>query len=273
MTGSTISKSKGRELKLRILSAAVLIPFAIYIIWAGGAVSAAGCALFAALMAYEWVRMTYSPSMKILTTLAAIPPLALFFAGLLPGLITLVVCALLAAISHPLASERFKAGFGLFYASGLPVAVLALRLEGPWDGQTVALLLMIIVWVSDTGAFFTGRTIGGPLLSSVSPSKTWSGAFGGMVWSALGGAAVTLFLGGDILLWAAVGLAISIAAQAGDLFESVLKRRLGVKDASSLLPGHGGIMDRVDGFGAAAALAVIVLLLYPPLAPSLGLAG
>lgn len=273
MTADAVSKSHARELKLRILSAAVLIPFAIYIIWTGGLVCTIGCALFAALMAYEWVRMTYSPSMKIMTVLAAIPPIVLFFAGLVAGLGALAVCALLAGLAHPLAKERFKAGFGVFYASALAFAVLALRLDAAWDGRSAALLLMVIVWISDSGAFFTGRTLGGPALSSVSPSKTWSGAFGGVIWSMLGAAAITMIVDGNIVFWAVAGIIISIAAQVGDLFESGIKRRLGVKDASALVPGHGGILDRVDGFGAAAALAVIILMAYPPLVESLGLLG
>ncbi len=266
------TKARRKELALRLISAAFLIPFALYVVWAGGAISAAGSALFAVIMAYEWVRMTSSPSMKILVALAFVPASVAFFAGILAGTGALLVCAIVAGLSHPVASERIKSGLGLLYTTGMPLALYALR-EGDWNGQAAALLLMVIVWASDSGAFFTGRTFGGPSLSSISPSKTWSGAFGGVAFSMLGGVLAAFMIGGDWAAWMLAGALISVAAQVGDMFESVLKRRLGVKDASDLLPGHGGVMDRVDGLGAAAFLGVIVLALSSAVAAALGIAG
>ncbi|MGL4241831.1 MAG: phosphatidate cytidylyltransferase, partial [Beijerinckiaceae bacterium] len=117
-----------------------------------------------------------------------------------------------------------------------------------------------VVWGTDTCAYFTGRTLGGPKLwPAVSPKKTWSGAIGGLV----GGAALGLIVlsaAGIGLKWqhVALSLAFSVATQAGDLFESALKRRYDVKDAGSIIPGHGGVMDRLDGFIFAAALAAVV---------------
>ncbi len=272
MTGTAWTKARREELVLRLLSAAFLIPFALVVIWYGGAVSAVACAFVGAIMAYEWVRMTNSPSMKILVTLALVPAFVAFFAGTLAGGVALIICSILAAVTHPLASERFKSGFGLFYTAGMALAVYALRVEPQWDGWLVTLILMIIVWGSDSGAFFTGRTIGGPALTQISPSKTWSGALGGVIFSVLAGVLVAHFVGGNSLYWGVAGGVISVAAQSGDMFESLMKRRLGVKDASSLLPGHGGVMDRIDGLGAAAALALAVLLAFPMIVQALGLA-
>ncbi len=271
MTSATWTKARRKELALRFLSAAFLIPFALIVVWYGGAVSAAGCAFVGAVMAYEWVRMTNSPSMKILVSLAIVPAFVALFAGTLAGGAALIVCAILAAVTHPLASERFKSGFGLFYTAGMALAVYALRVDMHWDGWLATLILMIIVWVSDSGAFFTGRTLGGPALTRISPSKTWSGAFGGIIFSVLAGFLVAHFVGGNGVYWGVAGGVVSFAAQFGDMFESLMKRRLGVKDASSLLPGHGGVMDRIDGLGAAAALALAVLLAFPSIVQALGI--
>lgn len=273
MAGATWTPERRNELALRMVSAAFLVPFAIYIVWSGGLVSALGCGLFAAILAYEWVRMTNSPLMTIVVTLAIFPAIVAWVWGTYIALIVLFACAVIAGFSHPLISERFKSGFGLFYVAGMPLALFALRVDPHWNGLYAAMLLMAIVWVSDTGAFFTGRTLGGPSLSSISPSKTWSGAIGGVGFSALAGVLIANTVGGGVLAWALAGGSISIFAQVGDMFESVMKRQLGVKDASDLLPGHGGVMDRVDGLGIAAAIGVIVLLAVPALSPALGLAA
>jgi phosphatidate cytidylyltransferase len=122
--------------------------------------------------------------------------------------------------------------------------------------------VLLIVWVTDIGGYFAGRGIGGPKLwPRVSPKKTWAGAMGGFVASlviALGFAACKLGETGSLLLLAA---ALSIASQLGDLFESAVKRRFGVKDSSQIIPGHGGLLDRLDGFVAAIALAAVIGIL------------
>ena len=265
------NKARRTELLLRLASAAFLIPFGLYVVWSGGFVAAAGASMLAAVMAYEWVRMTYSPAMKYLTVLAAIPAWVAYFLGLAFGWIALLVCAVVAGFAHPLVRERFKSGFGVLYGAAMPLAVYTLRVEESWNGLIAALGVMVIVWASDTGAFFTGRTFGGPPLYHASPSKTWSGAFGGVVLSALTAAAIAGLTDRNVTDWAIVGIVVSVFAQAGDMFESMVKRRLGVKDASKLLPGHGGVMDRVDGLGAAAAVAVIALTAWPELIALLGL--
>ncbi len=271
MTATTWTVARRKELALRAISAAFLVPFAVFVVWTGGVVLAVACALFAAIMAYEWVRMTNSPSMTVMTSLAGLPTLAVFVFSPAIGLGTLAICAVIAALAHPLARERMKAGFGQFYIAGMPLALFILQSGEHWEGATAALILMILVWTSDTFAFFTGRTLGGPSLSRASPSKTWSGAIGGALFSALFGLLAAYVTGGHALAWIAAGGLVSVVAQLGDLFESVLKRRLGVKDASGLLPGHGGVMDRVDGLGVAAVFGVAVLGGAPGVAALLGL--
>jgi phosphatidate cytidylyltransferase len=117
-----------------------------------------------------------------------------------------------------------------------------------------------VVWSTDILGYFVGRAIGGPRLAPpVSPNKTWSGACGGALGAVVAGVAVVAAAGGVALMpAAAVALGLSVASQGGDLFESALKRRFGVKDAGHVIPGHGGLMDRLDGFIAASGVAALV---------------
>ena len=151
-------------------------------------------------------------------------------------------------------------------------AVLVLRADAQ-HGALAVLWLLAVVWSTDIAAYFCGRLIGGPKLwPSVSPNKTWSGSIGGALFGTIAGL-VTLHLAGVPLGWPAapVALMASIVSQGGDLFESSMKRRFGVKDSGHLIPGHGGLMDRLDGFIAAAAFALVVGLLRDPATPAAGL--
>lgn len=264
------AKRSGGDLSKRLISAAILIPFGLFMVWVGGAALAASCSLFAALMAYEWVRMSESPLMKILVFLAIIPSTIAGLLGAPAGVLALIVCSVIAALAHPLAKERLMSGFGLFYAAGMPLALFALR-DGHWQGAAATLIIGGIVVGSDSAAYFAGRGFGGPQLSPDSPSKTWSGAIGALIFCGLCGLLAARITGGDQIAWVATGVLISVLAQLGDLFESSLKRRYGVKDASGLLPGHGGFMDRVDGLGATATIAALAFSLSAPVVQTLGL--
>ena len=138
-----------------------------------------------------------------------------------------------------------RAGWGILYA-GLP-AIGLLFLRGLPQGFGLALWTVLIVIVTDTGAYFAGRAIGGPKLSPrLSPKKTWAGLAGGMIAALLIGAAVgAMFDLPRATLW--LGAPLAVLAQIGDLYESALKRKAGVKDSGRLLPGHGGVLDRIDG--------------------------
>ncbi|MDJ0920865.1 MAG: phosphatidate cytidylyltransferase [Henriciella sp.] len=273
MAAAKSGGSRRSELTLRLLSALILIPFGLYVVWSGGLALAIGCGLFAAIMAYEWVRMSASPAMKSMVTLSVLPIIAVHFIGLAAGGVALAVCTVLAALSHPLASERRMSGFGLLYTSGMALALYVLREGGDWSGQSAALITMGIVWGSDSAAYFSGKGFGGPPLTPESPSKTWSGALGAVIFSALCGALAARIMQGDITVWILTGIIISIFAQMGDLMESILKRRFGVKDSSGLVPGHGGVLDRVDGLGIVCGVMVFGFVGLPTLVEKLGFAG
>lgn len=260
------------DLGLRLLSAAILIPFGLYVVWVGGTLLAIACGLFAALMAFEWIRMTASPSLKAFVTLAIIPFAPAAFGADLWAVWALLGVALVASFTHPVGQKRRSEAFGLLYVAGMPLALYLMR-EGPWDGAATALIFMGIVWGSDSAAYFSGRGFGGPALHPDSPSKTWSGAVGAVIFSALCGLLAARITGGDPAAWLGTGAAISVIAQFGDLFESSTKRRHGIKDSSGLVPGHGGLLDRVDGLGLVCVVTVLVFLFAPSLTDVLGLAG
>jgi phosphatidate cytidylyltransferase len=151
---------------------------------------------------------------------------------------------------------------GLLYAAVLAFAPAILRGD-PVLGFVAIIFLFAVVWGTDVFAYFAGRALGGPkLMPAVSPKKTWSGAIGGAVGAVAAGLIVLKVAGLHIgLAVAAVALLLSVVSQAGDLLESAVKRRFHVKDASHLIPGHGGLMDRLDGFLTAVLAAVMVGLM------------
>jgi phosphatidate cytidylyltransferase len=172
-----------------------------------------------------------------------------------------VVALLAGAVGASLTSGvkppiRLLPGAGVLYAGVMLVSVCLLRASWPY-GLYAIMWLFAVVWVADVTAYFGGRLIGGPKLwPRVSPAKTWSGFCVGVLCGA--GAGLAAAPAGDrTFLLFALGLATGVVAQGGDLFESFLKRKFGVKDSSHLIPGHGGLMDRLDGFIAASAFVAL----------------
>lgn len=150
---------------------------------------------------------------------------------------------------------------GVAYVTIMCLSIIRLREETLGGDLSLLLYLLLVVWATDIGAYFTGRQIGGPKLApAISPSKTWSGLAGGILSACVIGVVLSIFfqfpLNVSQALWMSAILAI--VAQAGDLFESWMKRKAGVKDSGTLIPGHGGILDRVDGFTFSAPLLVIL---------------
>ncbi|MFD2030644.1 phosphatidate cytidylyltransferase [Ancylobacter dichloromethanicus] len=159
----------------------------------------------------------------------------------------------------------------MVYAGALALPAIVLREDAAF-GLVSLVWLFAVVWSTDIAAYFCGRLVGGPKLwPRVSPNKTWAGTLGGTFFGMLAGMA-TLYLAGvrSALLAAPMALLASLASQGGDLFESAMKRHFGTKDSSQLIPGHGGLMDRLDGFVAAAALVLLIGLIRAPGAPRSG---
>lgn len=214
-------------------------------------------------LAYEWVVLCDVRPLQM-------PGLAVIASVLLAGLVAvlgrerwaLVVLGLGAAVIWLLVGRRALGG-GVLYIGLASVSLIWLRGDGA-AGRANVLFLVVVVWASDIGAYAAGRLLGGPKLApAISPGKTWSGAVGGLLAAMLVGEVAGHVLGAAAYGWAAVvaGL-LGLAAQGGDLLESAIKRRFGVKDSGRLIPGHGGLLDRLDGLlTAAPAAAVLALIL------------
>lgn len=151
--------------------------------------------------------------------------------------------------------------FGLPYIT-LPAAALVWLRSDPVAGFETILWLLCMVWATDIGAYAAGRTIGGPKLAPrFSPKKTWAGLVGGVISAAVVGAAFASWLGLSLIGFASLSGVLAVVAQAGDIFESAVKRRFDVKDSSNLIPGHGGVLDRVDGVLPVAVVVAAVALI------------
>jgi len=213
----------------------------------------------ALLLSWEWGRLVHGRNGDIVVAVhigavaLAVGLAAFGFVGL--GLLTLAIGAILAGLLS-LGGHSLFAAFGVLYA-GLPaVTLIWLRSDATYGLRAAAFVIGLVI-AADTGAFLAGRGLAGPKLSpSVSPNKTWAGLFGGVLAGALVGAPMVFAVpGGSSLRLAATAAVLAFLAQMGDLMESAIKRRFGAKDTSALIPGHGGIMDRVDGLVVAATAA------------------
>jgi phosphatidate cytidylyltransferase len=248
-----------RNLILRVIAALVLAPVAIAIAWLGGWLWTTLVTLAAIGLYVEWLMIAGMARETRVVTSGAV---ALGISGLClaAGRIDASVLALalgLAAVALLSPQRRSWIATGFCYAAAAQIASVLVRLDQT-SGFVALILVLLVVWATDIGGYFAGRGIGGPKLwPRVSPRKTWAGAVGGFAASlvvAAGFAVVGLGKTGPLLL---LGAVLSIASQLGDLFESAVKRRFGVKDSSHIIPGHGGLMDRLDGFVAAVVVAAI----------------
>ncbi|MGY2906346.1 phosphatidate cytidylyltransferase [Bradyrhizobium sp. URHC0002] len=258
-TDSRIRESDSRNLVMRIAVAAVLIPLAVAIAYAGGWLWTVLVTLAAIGLFVEWLAIVGLAGATRVTVpgVAALAIAGLCFAiGRLDAALIVLTVGFVAVAS--IAPERRSwAGAGFLYAAAAQIASVLVRLD-PVKGFAALMFVLLIVWVTDSGGYFAGRGIGGPKLwPRVSPKKTWAGAAGGLAASlavACGFAAFGLGKIGPLLM---VSGALSVVSQLGDLFESAVKRRFGVKDSSHIIPGHGGLMDRLDGFVAAVVVAAL----------------
>ena len=265
MTGSDAAPAAtaepgSRNLLMRVIAALILAPTAIAIAWAGGWLWA-GLVTMAAIGLYvEWLMIIGAGRNAgvIATGTAALSLSGFCLASgrIEAALVTMVLGVVSVAFICP--GKRAWIAVGLCYAAAAEIASVLVRLDQVW-GFVALVLVLLVVWVTDIGGYFAGRGIGGPKLwPRVSPKKTWAGAIGGFILSlaiAAGFAGFGFGKMGPLLL---LGAVLSIASQLGDLFESAVKRRFGVKDSSQIIPGHGGLLDRLDGFVAAIVLAALI---------------
>ncbi|MGN7291310.1 phosphatidate cytidylyltransferase [Rhizobium sp. SAFR-030] len=256
------------ELRKRILSAIVLAIVALAATWAGGFPFRLLSALIAVLVYYEWSRMTRLADVDFrgnalgwLAIVAIALNLAFGDEGLgvpLVGGFTLTALVWLAV--------RRSTGWlpgGILYSGLSGVSLAAIR-AADQPGLLAMLFVFAVVWATDILAYFVGRALRGPKLAPrISPGKTWSGAIGGTVSGIVAGSAVSFaFFPSLSLRTVIIAFLLSVSSQIGDLFESFIKRRFGAKDSSHLIPGHGGVMDRVDGLVFAGFTAFLLAIMH-----------
>ena len=242
----------------------MLVPLAVGSAYLGGPPFLAVWALAAAIILWEWTVIVGEPGRTpVLAAGAAAFASAAVLFGLSWPRAALAVLALGAVAVAGLAGSGRRAWIlaGGVYAGAMLAAPAVLRSDAEL-GLVAVMLLFGVVWTTDVMAYFVGRALAGPKLwPAVSPKKTWSGAVGGAAAATVVGSGISALAGLDHLAALALVCALlSLAAQTGDLLESALKRRFGAKNASELIPGHGGLMDRLDGFVAAALVATLLAL-------------
>jgi len=261
------------NLRLRVLSAAVLVPIAALSLWFGQAPFLIVVAMAAALLSGEWAKMSAPRSSgraalaMTAAVIVALAPTASAHFGLawILAAVGAVICALLSALRRN-DDRPMDEAFGVLYIGAPAIALVWLRSGAP--GRAFAMVLLASAWAADIAAFGAGNIFGGAKLwPRISPNKTWSGFIAGLVAAVAAAEAVAISPAGHggpspSAAWL-VGLVVGLATMAGDLWESMLKRRFGVKDSGDLIPGHGGLLDRVDGLMfAILALAGVRLLVH-----------
>jgi phosphatidate cytidylyltransferase len=269
----SLARAEADALKLRLVSALVLAPLPIAAIWFGPPWLPLLTAMAAAVMAWEWARLCRRGA-------SGTNELAASGAVLVAAVVGAVATAAFAQVALAFAVAAAGSGLVLWTAQrGRDPAPIWLAFGTLWValpcvsllwiareddiGRMTLLWIFAVVWATDTGAYAVGRRLGGPRLAPRwSPRKTWTGLVGGAGCAALAGWVTARWLGiSPVLPLVAVSAGLAIVEQFGDLAESVAKRRFGVKDSSGLIPGHGGLLDRLDGLLAVApAVALLTLI-------------
>ena len=263
----SIEKSPPRlaDLGVRLASALVMIGAAVAAVRLGGLLFLLFWLAVATAIFWEWQHMIGGRRLRLrcFIGVAGLAVAANLASETAPDwAIEALLAAAIGLCAVADRGRRLWAALGVLYAGALVIAMCMLRYSQPPDYQQLAIFwLFAIVWGCDIMAYFGGRLIGGPKLwRRISPSKTWSGTLAGVLSGGVLGLAAVAVAGvpvsaGSVL---ALGLLLATASQAGDLAESAMKRHFGVKDSSTLIPGHGGFMDRLDGFVIASALAALI---------------
>jgi phosphatidate cytidylyltransferase len=248
-----------RNLLMRLAAGLVLAPLSIAIAYAGGWLWAVLVTLVIIGLYIEWLTIVGTRTFAVTWAGAAALTIAVYFLAAgqnKPALLCLgfglVIVVLLST------ERRLWAGAGFAYAALAGLTSILVRFDRVY-GFAALIFVLLIVWATDTAGYFAGRGFGGAKLwPQVSPNKTWAGAVGGFVASLTVAIGFAFFNPARTVPLLLLGASLSIVAQLGDLFESAVKRRFGVKDSSRIIPGHGGLLDRLDGFVAAIVLAAIL---------------
>ena len=260
--------SGSSNLPARIASALILAPIAVAVTIAGGWYFVGLIALAAWLMTYEWDRLTRGSGITINASFQVVALGAAVIAsqfGMVDVAVIAIAAGIVVALTVSLVQKRspFWAMLGVVYV-GLPSVLLVLLRGDVTMGFGIVMWIFVVVWGTDMAAYFVGKGLGGPKLTRISPHKTWAGLLGGVSAAAILGAIVAdafaLGPGGFFAIAAAV---CALIAQAGDLFESWIKRRFDQKDSSRLIPGHGGVLDRLDGLLPVVVAVAFAAWLHP----------
>ncbi|WP_293610845.1 phosphatidate cytidylyltransferase [Ponticaulis sp.] len=255
-------------LMLRLISALVLIPAGLFVVWAGGYVLLiAGLACAALMWSEFWTVTTKDPRSPMFLCVGGILLCALGLAatGLVSVLVALIALVslttgLMVVLKTP---KRAWLLLGVCVIFGAVMGLIELR-GVSMTGLFMTIVVMTSVWATDISAYFAGRGFGGPQLAPRgSPNKTWSGAAGAVICTALIGALASGILEGSLMNWVFFTAGVSVIGQLGDLAESLWKRQFNVKDSGALIPGHGGILDRLDSFSAVLLVLAILFSIFP----------
>ncbi len=274
MSTTTPAEPNSSSLGVRVASALVLAPVVLGAVWVGGTAFLALLLIVGPLMALEWARLASPEGSGATEQISLTIGLVVFLLTMGAGDAGLAFALLLTILGLTLAwclwadmpTTRVLIGFA--YVGGAVASFAWLRGDSEM-GRLTIIWLLGVVWATDTGAYFVGRTFGGPKMAPrLSPNKTWSGLIGGMVSAAI--VSVAVFMWADVqsitlTTGLLVGLAVfaavvALLSQAGDIYESSMKRSAGVKDSGTIIPGHGGILDRVDGLMFAATFVALVVI-------------
>jgi len=266
-----VARANWADLGPRVVSGLVLAVVGAGVLWAGGLALALALALASGVMIWELARMFAATSRQALwmgavtgaafaasALMGYVPPMdAHFLFGYQVHVVAIAILPLLLGL------VVLRRGRGLFmaYALAIQVGVIWLGALRGYEGFAAVAFLVGIVIISDIAGYFAGRALGWPKFwPSISPKKTWSGTLAGWVGAAILGALAAPALGAQPLMLAAVAVGLSFAGQMGDIAESAIKRRAGIKDASNIIPGHGGVMDRFDALIGASVVSALIAL-------------
>ena len=254
---------------VRLASAAALGPAVVWVLWYGKASFAALIAASAMLCIWEWCKLTILRHHGPVVRVMGVALLLTLVLGILQLWVWAWAALALAAVVSALWAGMMRAYparalVGMIYV-GAP-HLLALWMHSLPHGHVLVVALVLIVWACDGGAYFSGKLLGGPRMApSISPNKTWAGAIGGTIAGLAAAWAASAVYDRPLEIMIVGGVLICITAQLGDLFESALKRQFKAKDSGDLIPGHGGLLDRIDGLMMALIVVGLVVMMWPQL--------